>query len=56
MADDGEGFSILQDLQIHLRSANIPLENLSTLAREGDEKVNFCEHLNCPFTHNAYIQ
>ena len=39
MADDGSGFSILKDLQLHLRTANFPVENLSTLAREGDERV-----------------
>ena len=39
MADDGREFSILQDLQVHLQTARVPLENLSTLAQDGDEKV-----------------
>ena len=43
MADDadGSGFSILKDLQLHLRTAHFPVENLSTLAREGDERVKY---------------
>ena len=43
MADDGQGFSILKDLQLHLRTARIPLDNLSTLAKEGDERVIVCK-------------
>lgn len=39
MADDGQNFGVLQDLQVHLRNAKIPLENLSTLAQEGDEEL-----------------
>jgi hypothetical protein len=39
MAEDGQNFGILQDLQVHLRTAKIPVENLSTLAQEGDEQV-----------------
>lgn len=39
MAEDGQNFGILQDLQVHLRTAKVPLENLSTLVQEGDEKV-----------------
>ncbi|KAL4222378.1 hypothetical protein ACF0H5_018417 [Mactra antiquata] len=38
MADDGQNFGILQDLQVHLRTAKIPLDKLSTLAQEGDEE------------------
>ncbi|XP_045168748.2 ankyrin repeat domain-containing protein 54-like isoform X1 [Mercenaria mercenaria] len=38
MAEDGQNFGILQDLQVHLRTAKIPVENLSTLAQEGDEQ------------------
>ncbi|XP_071108756.1 unconventional myosin-XVI-like isoform X1 [Haliotis cracherodii] len=36
MADD---YSVLRDLKSHLRSANIPLENLSTIAQQGDDKL-----------------
>ncbi|XP_045168751.2 ankyrin repeat and SOCS box protein 11-like isoform X2 [Mercenaria mercenaria] len=39
MAEDGQNFGILQDLQVHLRTAKIPVENLSTLAQEGDEQL-----------------
>ncbi|KAH3719885.1 hypothetical protein DPMN_062769 [Dreissena polymorpha] len=39
MADDGQNFGILQDLQVHLRTARVPLENLSTLVQEGDEQL-----------------
>ena len=53
MADDGQGFSILLDLQTHLRSANVPLENLSTLAKEGDERVKICGVLKGFHIQNA---
>ncbi|XP_067649913.1 receptor-interacting serine/threonine-protein kinase 4-like [Haliotis asinina] len=36
MADD---YGVLRDLKSHLKSANIPLENLSTLAQQGDDKL-----------------
>lgn len=49
MADDGQNFGILQDLQVHLRTAKIPLDNLSTLAQEGDEQVNILCDM-CPLT------
>ncbi|KAL3832301.1 hypothetical protein ACJMK2_023955 [Sinanodonta woodiana] len=40
MAEDGETeYSILKDLQSHLRTANVPLENLSTLAQQGDDRL-----------------
>jgi len=39
MADNGQNYGILQDLQVHLRTAKVPLENLSTLVQEGDEEV-----------------
>ena len=48
MADDGSGFNILNDLQLHLRTAKIPIENLSTLAREGDERVKYGEIIVLP--------
>ena len=41
MADGGQNFSVLQDLQVHLRTAKVPLDKLSTLAQEGDERVGF---------------
>ena len=31
--------SIMVDLQMQLKTANIKVENLSTIAKEGDEKV-----------------
>jgi len=39
MAEEGQHFGILQDLQVHLRTARVPLDNLSTLVQEGDERV-----------------
>ncbi|XP_052799471.1 uncharacterized protein LOC128231078 isoform X2 [Mya arenaria] len=42
MAEDGQNFGILQDLQVHLRTAKVPLENLSTLVQEGDEQQQRC--------------
>lgn len=38
MADEGIN-SIMRDLQIHIRNANIQLNNISTIAQNGDEKV-----------------
>lgn len=36
----GDDFSVLRDLQAHLRTAQVPFEKLSTLAQQGDDKVN----------------
>ncbi|XP_069111124.1 osteoclast-stimulating factor 1-like isoform X1 [Argopecten irradians] len=36
MAD--EEFNVLRDLQSHLRTAQVPFEQLSTLAKQGDDK------------------
>ncbi|XP_021369769.1 ankyrin repeat domain-containing protein 54-like isoform X1 [Mizuhopecten yessoensis] len=36
MAD--EEFNVLRDLQTHLRTAQVPFEQLSTLAKQGDDK------------------
>ncbi|XP_013398731.1 serine/threonine-protein phosphatase 6 regulatory ankyrin repeat subunit C isoform X2 [Lingula anatina] len=33
------GASIMQELQEHLRTANIPLNNLSSIAQKGDDKL-----------------
>lgn len=45
MADDGQKYGILQDLQVHLQTAKIPVEKLSTLAQEGDEQVRICSNV-----------
>lgn len=34
-----EDFSVLKDLQSHLRTAQVPIDQLSTLAQQGDDKV-----------------
>ncbi|KAK3108544.1 hypothetical protein FSP39_010240 [Pinctada imbricata] len=34
-----EDFSVLRDLQSHLRNAQVPIEQLSTLAKQGDDKL-----------------
>ena len=39
MEDPGIGINIMQDLQTHLQTANVPMNQLSKVAREGDEKV-----------------
>nr|XP_022305611.1 uncharacterized protein LOC111112423 [Crassostrea virginica] len=32
-----EDFTVLRDLQLHLRTAQVPFEQLSTLAQQGDD-------------------
>lgn len=34
-----EDFTVLRDLQSHLRTAQVPFEQLSTLAQQGDDMV-----------------
>ena len=40
MAGENYEDAVLRDLRAHLQTAKIPLENLSTLAKQGDDQVD----------------
>ena len=47
MAEEQYEDVVLRDLRAHLQTAKIPVENLSTLAKQGDDQVRNCYLLDC---------
>jgi hypothetical protein len=49
-----EDYNVLKDLQSHLRTAKVPIDQLSTLAQQGDDKV-YVNRAVYPFPINDII-
>lgn len=50
-----EDYNVLKDLQSHLRTAQVPIDQLSTLAQQGDDKVHLYMSIEPVFPYNVLM-